>query len=257
MSYQSGPQLGVPPFTKYVKILVIANAVLWLGLVVILQGMILSDNSVFQYLGLVPGRLLHNFFLWQPFTYMFLHSSNVYHILFNMLVVWMFGSELESKWGNKFFITYYMVCGVGAALIYSAIMIIYSLFSGDVLALATPVVGASGAVYGLILAYGIVFSERIIHFMMIFPMKAKYFAMILGGVEFLTMMNSGPESKVANLAHLGGLLSGFIFLNVWVKWRQKQKSNPSSKRTGKLKLVVNNEREAGHDDKKNGPKYWN
>ena len=245
--YQGSPQLGVPPFTRIVKIIVIANVAVWLSLVVILQGMILNDNTVFQTLGLVPGSVLHNFFLWQPFTYMFLHSENIFHILFNMLVVWMFGSELEGKWGAKFFLTYYLVCGIGAALIYTVCMIAYSLISGDVLSLATPVVGASGAVFGLILAYGIVFGERVVHFMMIFPMKAKYFAAILGVVEFFTMINSSSDSKVSNLAHLGGLVAGFIFLNGWVKWRTSRKQKQTPKRN--LKLVVDNE--------KKDPKYWN
>lgn len=253
--YQGGgPQIMVPTFTRVVKALVIANIAIWVALVLILQGMFLDGNGVFMTLGLVPGSVLHDFFLWQPVTYMFLHSSNVFHILFNMLILWMFGSELEGRWGDRFFLTYYMVCGVGAAVLYMIGMTIYSYVSGDLFALATPVVGASGAVFGLILAYGIVFGERVIYFMMIFPMKAKYFALILGVVEFLTLMNSGVSGQVANLAHLGGLVSGFLFLNVWVKWRGNRTRKQTQKRGRKLKLVVNNEKNP--DDTK-GPRYWN
>jgi membrane associated rhomboid family serine protease len=252
MQYGGGPQLMVPGFTRVVKAIVIANVICWVVLVLVLQGMVMGGSSIFATLGLVPGRVVHDFFLWQPFTYMFLHSNNIFHILFNMLVVWMFGSELESQWGDRFFLIYYLVCGVGAGILYTLAIVAYSLISGDVLAMATPVVGASGAVFGLILAYGIVFGERVVHFMMIFPMKAKYFALILGLVEFVTMLNSGVSGQVANLAHLGGLISGFLFLNVWVKWRRsRQKSAP--KRGRNLKLVVDNEK----DEKPKGPKYWN
>lgn len=251
---QGAPQLMVPTFTKIVKILVIANVAVWVGLVLILQNMIMQGSPVFLALGLVPGSVLHNFFLWQPFTYMFLHSADIFHILFNMLILWMFGSELEGRWGSRFFLTYYMVCGVGAAVLYTIVVTIYAYTSGNLFPLATPVVGASGAVFGLILAYGLVFGERVIYFMMIFPMKAKYFALILGVVELVTLLNSGFGSGVANLAHLGGIVAGFLFLNVFVKWRTNRGQRQASKRGRRLKLVVNNEKDV-KDSK--GPKYWN
>lgn len=255
MQQGGSPQIMVPTFTRMVKILVIANLAVWVGLVLVVQNMILGNNTLFLSLGLVPGSVLHNFFLWQPFTYMFLHSADIFHILFNMLILWMFGSELEGRWGSKFFLTYYMVCGVGAAVLYTICISIYAYSTGNLFPLATPVVGASGAVFGIILAYGIVFSERVIYFMMVFPMKAKYFALILGVVEFVTLLNSGFGSDVANLAHLGGIVAGFLFLNVYVKWKTNRGQRQASKKRGrKLKLVVNNEKD---NDSKDGPKYWN
>lgn len=247
MNYQGGaPQLMVPPFAGMVKKLIVLHAVVWLVFVIVVQGIFLQGQGVFAYFGLVPGRVIYDFFLWQPFTYMFLHSANVFHIVFNMLVVWMFGSELEGRWGSRFFLTYYLVCGIGAAIFYLVFISIYSFITGDIVSLSTPVVGASGAVFGLILAYGLVFGERIVHFMMIFPMKAKYFALILGLIEFLTLMSSGVSNDVANLAHLGGLVSGYIFLQ-FINRKLNPKSRRSESTTRKLRLVVDNEK----------PKYWN
>jgi membrane associated rhomboid family serine protease len=254
MSY-GGPQaqIAIPPFTKMVKILVITNLVSWVGLIMILQG-ILGGTPIFDWFGLVPHKLINQFAIWQIFTYMFLHASSVFHVVFNMLILWMFGSELEQRWGSRWFLAYYLSCGVGAAILYTGAVLIYYLITQDVLPLMVPVVGASGAAFGLILAYGILFGERVVYFMMVFPMKAKYFALILGGVEVLTLMNSGLSGQVANLAHLGGLVSGFLFLTIWSRWRASGGGDgrSSQKRGRKLKLVVNNERTNAEE-----PKYWN
>lgn len=250
MSYM---QPTVAPFTKTVKALVIANVAIWVVGVLILQGIFLKTPVLFQTLGLVPDRFLFNFWFWQPFTYMFLHSSSVFHVLFNMLILWWFGSELEMKWGSRFFLIYYMVSGVGAALLYLACVFVYSLITADSLPLMAPVVGASGAAYGLLLAYGILFGERVIYFMMMFPMKAKYFVLIIGLVELVTLLDSGFSSGVASLAHLGGLVSGYLALKYWTSWRFKSSKKTSESRGRRLKLIVDNER----DQDKNGPRYWN
>lgn len=253
MSYGAQPQLVVPPFTKTVKILVIANVVIWMALVLVAQSAL--GVPVFRYLGLVPSLFIFDFHVWQAATYMFLHSSSVFHILFNMLILWMFGSELELQWGRKFFLSYYLVSGIGAGLLYTFVVFMYRLILDPAsTVMEGPVVGASGAVFGLILAYGIVFSERVIMFMGIFPMKSKYFAMILGGIEVVTLMNTGFSSNVANLAHLGGIICGFLYLWFWTRYKS---SKPPSKRSGKkhgrnLRLVVNNENPDSSE-----PRYWN
>lgn len=251
-------QLMIPSLTPMVKRLLILTGASWFFLVLVLQGFFLENREVFQIFGLVPLSFVSDFYIWQPITYMFLHSSSVFHILFNLLILWMFGSELESKWGARPFLAYYLACGVGAALIYLSGCLIYALFWGQAGPLGVPVVGASGAVFGLILAYGVLFGDRVIYFMMIFPMKAKYFALILGAVEFFNLLNSGLSSQVANLAHLGGLISGFIYLFVWT--RRRKRSDRRGQKTGRrrLKLVVNNDR-LGDDGPqgKEGPKYWN
>ncbi len=246
-------QPTVAPFTKTVKALVIINVAVWVVGVLILQNMILKGPILFQTLGLVPDRFLFSFWFWQPFTYMFLHSSSVFHVLFNMLILWWFGSELELKWGRKFFLTYYMVSGVGAALLYLICVFIYSFITADPLPLMAPVVGASGAAYGLLLAYGLLFGERVIYFMMMFPMKAKFFVLIIGLVELVTLLDSGFSSGVANLAHLGGIVSGYLALKYWTDWRLRGIKKSNDTRRQKLKLVVDNEK----DGDKKGPRYWN
>jgi membrane associated rhomboid family serine protease len=195
----------------------------------------------------VPELLITRFFIWQPFTYMFLHSTDgVTHILFNMLLLWWLGSELEQQWGKRFFALYYFVCGVGAAILYTITVLAFSLATERIQPLFMPVVGASGAIFGLMLAYGIIFGERTVYFFFVFPMKAKIFVMILGGVEIVMLLNNGiGGGQTANLAHLGGLLAGFIFLITWTRIQRRQ----SKGGRGKLKLIVNND--------KNQPKYWN
>lgn len=245
-------QLSVP-LTPMVKKLIIANCVIWVGGVVILQGLILGGDRLFELFALVPYRVITSFWIWQLFTYMFLHATSVFHILFNMLTLWWFGSELEQRWGGRFFLTYYLVCGVGAGAIYLIGTLIYYLVTGHMMSMAAPLVGASGAVYGLLLAYGLLFGERMIYFMMLFPMKAKYFVMIIGLVELVTLMDSGMGSPVANLAHLGGLAVGFVFLSLVARMRSRRNSSSSPKRGRRLKLVVNNET----NPPEKGPKYWN
>lgn len=250
-----GPQFqAVVPFKGAVKGLVLANVAIWFSLVLV-PGLFHYTNFI-EIFGLVPERVISGFWIWQPFTYMFMHASGVFHILFNMLVLWWFGAELEGRWGFKFFLTYYLVCGVGAGIIYLIGTTLYAYISGNPLGMMTPLVGASGATYGLLLAYGLLFGERVIYFMMLFPMKAKYFTLIIGAVELVTMMDSASGTQVANLAHLGGLFVGFIFLNFVARYRAGQRSSASSKRGRKLKLVVDNERESKPSDSKD-PKYWN
>jgi membrane associated rhomboid family serine protease len=247
------------PLTPMVKRLIILNVAVWLLGVVILPMVWSGGEAVTELLGLVPALLLHKFYVWQLFTYMFLHArGNVFHIIFNMLSLWWFGAELEQRWGQKFFLTYYLVCGVGAGLIYALGTIGYGLITGNPLPLEVPLVGASGATYGLLLAYGLLFGERMIYFMMLFPMKAKVFVLLIGGIELITLLDSGVGSQVANLAHLGGLAVGFVFLNVVARLRARERSSGGSKRGRRLKLVVDNERQAPQkSDDKDGPKYWN
>lgn len=248
------------PMTRVVKILIIANVAIWVGLVLVIQGMI--GASVFDWLALTPFKVIHEFYIWQLFTYMFLHSSGVFHVLFNMLILWWFGSELEQRWGPKFFIQYFLTCGVGAGVIYTVATVLYTMMTGNVVAMTAPLVGASGAVYGLLLAYGLIFGERQIYFMMLFPMKAKHFTMLIGGIELLTLMDTGFGSRVSNLAHLGGLIVGFTYLSIVARMRARNSigGQRPSRRGRTLKLVVNNERtedEGGQDPNNKGPRYWN
>lgn len=248
--------------TKSVKWLIITNLAIWLVLQLIIEQYVMGgaagSMAISRLFALYPGKVVMDFMFWQPLTYMFMHSMNVSHLVLNMMMLWFIGTELEQRWGSRFFLAYYLISGFGAGLIYCFGMAVYFLVTGSQQGLMVPVIGASGAIFGLLLAYGILFGERILHFMMIFPMKAKYFVMILGAVEIVSMLAAGASGgggDVAYLAHLGGLASGYLTLLGWTALQRRQwlkKSN--KKKSGNLRLVVDNEKP---DPRKDGPKYWN
>lgn len=242
----------VVPMTYMVKRLLWINMVIWFVLIMIVQNFFMKSPYVYEWFGFIPLHFFKDFWLWQPFTYMFLHSENVFHVLFNMLLLWWLGAELEVYWGRRYFLFYYLACGIGAALIYLVSVLIYYFFSGNIAPLAAPVVGASGAIFGLILAYGVIFGERIVYFLMIFPMKARYFVMIIGGVEVMNLMSQGFSSQVANLAHLGGLITGWLLIKGGPKIQTLLLRRQSRAHGRRLKLVVDNDNAGGK-----GPRYWN
>lgn len=243
----------IPQLSFMMKCLIGANVFIWLVLQILVEGY--GGVPFNKYFALFPGKVLLEGAVWQVVTYMFLHSLQVSHVVFNMLMLWFIGGELEQRWGPRFFLGFYFATGVGAALIYCAGVGAYATITGNHQGLVIPVVGASGAIFGLLLAYGILFGERVIHFMMIFPMKAKIFVLILGGIEAISLVSSGVAGgDVANLAHLGGLVSGYFSL-VGSNYLQRYLWNRKSKKRGRnLRLVVNNEQ---NRDKNDGPKYWN
>lgn len=244
-----------------VKWLIITNMAIWIILQILIDKFILGHgmeepSPIILYLGMIPQLVIEKGYVWQLFTYMFLHSLNIWHILFNMLSLWFFGAELEYRWGAKFFLTYYLVCGVGAILIYVLGYLFGGLIMGEPLTgYFMPVVGASGCVFGLLVAYAMLFGDRIIYFFGIIPMKAKMFILIYGGIEFFILLTSGlgGPGNTANLAHLGGIITGFVFLWGWTRYQQSKwhLAKTSSKSRRNLRLVVNK------DDKNDGPKYWN
>ncbi|MDY5318708.1 MAG: rhomboid family intramembrane serine protease [Candidatus Egerieousia sp.] len=153
---------------------------------------------------------------YQLISYIFMHGGFM-HILFNMYSLYIFGSVLESVWGGKKFFIYYMVTGIGAALFH--LFITYLRIESGVLdpylAALIPMVGASGAIYGLLLAYGVLFPNNILT--LFFPpvsLKAKYMVFVFGGLEFLLGLG-GSGDGVAHFAHLGGMLFGFVILMIW------------------------------------------
>src|SRR5437870_5947448 len=150
--------------------------------------------------GLVPAEVTQNYYLWQLVTYIFLHGG-FFHILFNMFGLYMFGGELEATWGTRQFTKFFFICGVGAALT----SVVASPHS------PIPIIGASGAIFGLLLAYGVLFPNRLIYLYMIIPIPAKWFVVIFGAITFLSAL-SATGSGVAYVAHLGGMLVGFIYL---------------------------------------------
>ncbi|MFI3286297.1 MAG: rhomboid family intramembrane serine protease [Rikenellaceae bacterium] len=148
------------------------------------------------------------FNLYQVVTYMFMHAD-INHLFFNMFSLWMFGRTLEQVMGQKKFLTYYMVCGIGAGLIQLAVSGASGAF--------TPTVGASGSVFGLLLAFGVLFPNQVIMLLIPpIPIKAKWFVMIYGVIE-LFLGVSGRQVGVAHFAHLGGMIWGYMLLMYWKK----------------------------------------
>jgi membrane associated rhomboid family serine protease len=165
--------------------------------------------SITEYLGLVPAHVVRRGWVWQLGSYMFLHDPrSIGHILFNMLGVWMFGVELERLWGTRFFSYYYAVTGLGAGLT----MLLVSLlpFAATAPAYTTATIGASGALFGLLLAFALYYPDRPILLMMIIPIPARVFVMIFGAIALLNSFQ--PNRGVADAAHLGGLATGYLYL---------------------------------------------
>ena len=200
-------------------------------------------------LGLSPAGFVFEHKFWQLFTYSFLHGD-VMHFFLNMLMLAFLGGEIEALWGTARFVRFYLLCSTAGGLTYLLLQLVTGAAISHV-----PMVGASGALYGLLMAYGLLFGERVLLFMMVFPMKAKFFVWILAGLELMTTVFS-PHGGVASAAHLGGMVAGFLALWGQARWRIWQRSRgdgggwgrkPSvfSKRSPKaqhLKLVINNEK---------------
>lgn len=235
----------VVQITPIVKYLLIINTVLWLVGTILLQDNILHSDLVFRWFGLVPEATVFQFKLWQPLTYMFFHSSHLNHIIFNMLLLWWVGSQLEITMGSKRFFRFYLICGVGAGLLY--LTILYAIYFAVGLAnasiLTAPVIGASGAVFGLLVAYAFYHGESVVYFMMLFPMRAKYFVALLVLMEVFVLVKAGFSGPVANLAHLGGIIIAFVYFLVERWWMRRQTNKFFKKNQNRtLKLVVDNER---------------
>jgi len=163
--------------------------------------------SVTRALTLVPAAVLHGR-VWQVVTYMFLHG-NLAHIFFNMLALWMFGTELERMWGTPFFVRYYFATGIAAAFTTIVFSMAPMPITAKLFGLGT--IGASGAIYGLLLAYGLTFPNRPLLLFLLFPVPAKYAVMIFGGIE-LFLSASDVGGGVAHITHLGGLAAGYVLL---------------------------------------------
>jgi membrane associated rhomboid family serine protease len=162
--------------------------------------------SLLEYLGLVPTLVLHQFRVWQLVTYMFLHGG-VFHILFNMLALWMFGAELERIWGTRYFLKFYFITGIGAG----ALTVIFSLlpFAFAQQVQHSVIIGASGAIYGLLLAYALYFPDRPI-LLLVFWVPAKVCVAILGAIALLTSLSEAGGT--ANATHVGGLVVAYFLL---------------------------------------------
>ena len=199
--YASSFSFGPGPLSTALKALIAANVAMFLVTE-------LGPVKLNPILGLVPESVVGALWFWQLGTYMFLHAGP-FHLGFNMLALWMFGTELERIWGTRYFLKFYFVTGIGAG----ALTVLVSLLPFDA---TTPIyihqtIGASGAIYGLLLAYGMYFPDRPIYMYLVFPIPAKIFVLIMGALAFYASI-SGTGGGTANWTHLGGLLVAYLFL---------------------------------------------
>lgn len=172
-----------------------------------------SLAPVYLYLlGLVPYGVTHGLRIWQPFTYLFLHGGFM-HLLINMFVLWMFGVDLERTWGSRRFYTYYFLCGISAGLITVAVKTILDPHPITATSPAMiPTIGASGAIYGVLLAAAMIFPDRqvmLIPFPVTMPMRV--YVLIMGAMEFFFTLGSSGDN-ISHVCHLGGMLAGYLFL---------------------------------------------
>lgn len=231
--FGGGPPIGVqvPRMTPVVQKLIIANVAVYL-LQFVVGGGGAGASIVERLFGVVPAAVVGlgsgcgvpvPFAPWQVASYMFLHGGTM-HLAFNMLILWLFGSELESHWGGRGFARFYVVCGIGAGVAATLMGLAFGSACGHT-------IGASGAIYGLIMAFGIVFAQRTVIFMLIFPMQARTMAWILFAMAFLATWQ--PQGGgVSHVAHLGGAVTGWLFLNrAWrigelvrnLKWKVRRR----------------------------------
>ncbi|HEX7358946.1 MAG TPA: rhomboid family intramembrane serine protease [Bryobacteraceae bacterium] len=189
-------------FPAGLKWLLIANAVLFV-IPVFFRGAVAPLLSP---LLLVPVEVVRELHIWQLFTYMFFHAG-IMDIVWNMLALWLFGIELERLWGTRRFLRFYFLCGIFAGL---TVVICAYLFGGA----GIPTLGSSGAIYGILVAYALIFPDQTVLFGFLIPMKSKYFVMIIGGIVFLQsyMAASGAASGIAAVAGLGGMVAGFFLV---------------------------------------------
>ncbi len=218
VSYSFGPG----PLPPVIKLLIITNVVMFLASLVV--------PDIIRAFGLRPAAVLEQLAVWQPVSYMFLHGG-IGHLLFNMLALWMFGTELERMWGTRFFTKFYFVCGIGAGLTTLLWAISPLPFSDEMY--YTTTIGASGAIYGVLLAYALYFPHRPIYLYFVFPIPARYFVMIIGAITFLSSIGAAG-SGIAHTAHLGGLVVGYVYLKAlrgrpfdelkyrWLRWKMNR-----------------------------------
>ena len=195
-------------FTDAIRTLVLVNVVVY-----VLQSLSGKEDVFFRLFGLVPSSFLSELMIWQPFTYMFFHapfysSVGISHILLNMLGLWVFGRELEQAWGKNNFLKYYFVTGIGSGLVTFLFQI-----NSD-----SPVIGASGAVYGVLLAYGLSYPNRMLYIWGIIPVKSLWLVIIMGAIAFFGLL--GNADGISHVTHISGMVIGYFMLNKKWRWRE-------------------------------------
>jgi membrane associated rhomboid family serine protease len=204
MRLSAAPLGELPPVTKALAVLFFAG---WLA-------ELAFGSWLNHYFGLIPAYFAGRFWLWQAVTYLFIHAD-FWHFFFNALMLWMLGRTIEPEMGSRKFLLYFLLCGAAAALLTAA----WSPAS------PVPVIGASGAVYGLLGAFAFLYPEATVNLYFIFPMSARTMAILLGAVEFV-MTLSRTGSKISSVTHLGGLAAGLLWLWAERRWRERPVYEP-------------------------------
>jgi len=200
--------------TPGVQWLIVATfAVFFLQVLIRVFWGVYAHQKMLMWFGLVPAGVIPGLRIWQPFTYLFLHDPNDFlHVLFNMLMLWMFGRELELVWGRNRFLRYYFLTGVGAGLIEVLVKTVPVFFGrqpSDI-----PTIGASGAIFGIFAACAILFPDRQVGiFFLPIRMSMRSFVLLLAAIEFFVplLLNSAGDN-VSHICHLGGMLVGYVYL---------------------------------------------
>ncbi len=172
----------------------------------------LVGPQIYDLFGLVPQRLIFDRWVWQPVTYLFVHG-NIWHLIFNLFALWMFGMPVLAQWGESEFLKYYFLCGLGAALT-SAALGLHS---------TIPVIGASGPVYGLLVAFAMLYPDAVVYLYFLIPVKAAHMAILFGALEFFAGA-TGATPGIARFAHLGGMVTGYLYIRWWWVWKIRAKS---------------------------------
>lgn len=237
-----------PPFKGFVRIFVIAcSAVFVLGLFAQSQSQELYRSFV-EFFGLLPEKFIRGL-VFQAITWVFLHG-NLTHILFNMFAFWMFGSLLEATFGTRRFIWFNLSCAIFTA---GCITLFGAFFDPFTFQVAT--IGASGLVFGILIAVSRLYPNQIVLFFFVFPMKLKYFAYLMIAIEFYAL-HSSNQKGISNIAHLGGALFGYLYVSWWnnrrfgggpFSWFQNWKQNwTQKKRRKQLRIVYPDEKRSYH-----------
>lgn len=237
---------GFQFFPPVIKTLLISNVAAFFLLMffgMFRLGSLSFGSLIMENLPLYP--LGNGFQVWQLFTYMFMHGG-LMHLLFNMIALWMFGMELENVWGSRKFLTYYLACGLGAGL---ANLLLAPLFTTT-----GPTVGASGAIYGVLIAFGMMFPTRPIFVYFLLPIQARYFVLMYIALELYAGV-TGTSDGVAHFAHLGGAAVGFVYILIDQRrmpfeklWTQTVNRFTPSERVNEFSYLHKNVEDAQYHD---------
>lgn len=230
-----------PPISPVVRILLFINIAIFACLT-LFGGQVHAALGVpyealfMSMFGLQPQAIIHQKTIWQLVTFLFIHG-HFWHLLFNMLGLWWFGSDLERVWGSRTFFRYFLFTGIGSGVISMAMNL--------------PTIGASGSIYGLLFAFGMLYPNRVIYLYFVLPIKAKYFVLLFGLIE-LALLVSSKTSGINHWAHLGGLFFGFIWFFLarnQINFTQLLRRYRYYKHRKKFTLIVN-EKDAELERKK-------